>query len=260
MSSLICHQETRSWQGRSLHLPYRWVTRYTISLVSLVALTTVHAPMNGRSLASDAPLLLSQASPTAAATRPTLRLGSQGESVSELQGVLRLLGYYSGPVDGQYQQSTEQAVRSFQQAAGLQPDGIVGPATWQRLLPSGVPVATATPAPAPSPAPAATASPSPSPSPTPAPTRSPAPTAAPTPSPTPQTSQPVTLPILRVGMRGPAVERLQERLRALGYFDGVVDGVFGPQTEAAVQEAQRANDLDPDGVVGPATWTALLRD
>ncbi|MBE9177564.1 peptidoglycan-binding protein [Oculatella sp. LEGE 06141] len=60
-------------------------------------------------------------------------------------------------------------------------------------------------------------------------------------------------------MQGPAVSRLQERLQATGFFDGAIDGIFGPQTQAAVRAAQRNFQLDPDGVVGPATWTALLR-
>ncbi|NJL37440.1 MAG: peptidoglycan-binding protein [Leptolyngbyaceae cyanobacterium SM1_4_3] len=60
-------------------------------------------------------------------------------------------------------------------------------------------------------------------------------------------------------MRGPAVARLQERLRATGFFSGAIDGVFGTETQNAVRAAQRNFDLEPDGVVGPATWGALLR-
>lgn len=68
--------------------------------------------------------------------RPTLRLGSQGERVSELQAALRLLGFYSGVVDGVYKESTANAVSQFKQAAGLTPDGVVDAATWQRLFPN----------------------------------------------------------------------------------------------------------------------------
>jgi peptidoglycan hydrolase-like protein with peptidoglycan-binding domain len=60
-------------------------------------------------------------------------------------------------------------------------------------------------------------------------------------------------------MQGPAVTKLQERLQALGFLQGAVDGVFGPATQAAVIAAQQEFQLEPDGVVGPATWTALLR-
>ncbi|MBF2003512.1 MAG: peptidoglycan-binding protein [Synechococcales cyanobacterium M58_A2018_015] len=60
-------------------------------------------------------------------------------------------------------------------------------------------------------------------------------------------------------MRGPAVARLQERLQAIGFFNGVVDGVFGVETQAAVRAAQTSFNLEPDGVVGPATWSAILQ-
>ena len=37
----------------------------------------------------------------------------------------------------------------------------------------------------------------------------------------------------------------------------VVDGVFGPKTEAAVKDIQQDAGLTVDGVVGPQTWAAL---
>jgi peptidoglycan hydrolase-like protein with peptidoglycan-binding domain len=67
--------------------------------------------------------------------RPNLQLGSQGQPVSELQAALKLLGYYTGAVDGNYNQATAKAVSQFQQAAGLSPNGIVDAITWQRLFP-----------------------------------------------------------------------------------------------------------------------------
>ena len=61
---------------------------------------------------------------------PTLRLGSQGEVVTRLQTLLQQLGYYQQPVDGVYGSNTFAAVSTFQQALGLNADGIVGPITW----------------------------------------------------------------------------------------------------------------------------------
>jgi predicted chitinase len=58
-------------------------------------------------------------------------------------------------------------------------------------------------------------------------------------------------PTIRRGSRGDAVAALQQ---TLGLKD---DGIFGPNTEAALRAWQRAHDLVPDGIAGPATWGAL---
>jgi len=203
--------------------------------------------------------------------RPVLKIGSRGDTVSELQATLKLLGYYNGAVDGIYGQSTASAVAQFQQAAGLQTDGVVGAATWNRLFPPtpGVPNAnqpggtTASGFPVPStnqppPKPAASGGNPPATPPAINTTKKPPPTAE-SPRPNSPSNEPVTLPVLRRGMRGPAVISLQERLRTIGVFQGAADGVFGEETQAAVKSAQRRFNLDPDGVVGPATWNALLQ-
>jgi GH24 family phage-related lysozyme (muramidase) len=65
---------------------------------------------------------------------PTLRRGSRGDSVRRLQAALAGKGFDPGPVDGDFGPGTERAVRRFQQAMGLQIDGIAGPRTWAALL------------------------------------------------------------------------------------------------------------------------------
>jgi hypothetical protein len=62
--------------------------------------------------------------------------------------------------------------------------------------------------------------------------------------------------LLRRGMRGPEVEALQADLARAGYAL-VVDGIFGPATQAAVVAFQRSAGLAADGIVGPATRGAL---
>ncbi|WP_077395464.1 peptidoglycan-binding protein [Bombella intestini] len=72
------------------------------------------------------------------APTPTLRQGSHGSQVSQVQNELRDLGYMdknSRPlaVTGKFDSSTKQAVETFQTASGLKADGIIGPATRHRL-------------------------------------------------------------------------------------------------------------------------------
>jgi hypothetical protein len=64
-------------------------------------------------------------------------------------------------------------------------------------------------------------------------------------------------PTLREGSRGLEVKQLQENLNLLGYDAGAVDGIFGPQTKAAVTAFQRDHELVQDGVFGQKTRKAL---
>src|SRR5690554_4205424 len=62
---------------------------------------------------------------------------------------------------------------------------------------------------------------------------------------------------LRQGSRGAQVRLLQQKLNALGFNAGSVDGSFGPQTRKAVIAFQKANGLATDASVGPATRAKL---
>ena len=58
-------------------------------------------------------------------------------------------------------------------------------------------------------------------------------------------------PTLRRPSTGEQVKQVQAKVGV------VVDGNFGPKTEAAVRAFQRTHGLVPDGIVGPKTWAAL---
>lgn len=70
---------------------------------------------------------------------------------------------------------------------------------------------------------------------------------------------------LRRGTTGPSVVTIQTELNRISQSYPaipkipVVDGIFGSRTEAAVRKFQEVFDLVPDGIVGPATWYALVR-
>ena len=65
-------------------------------------------------------------------------------------------------------------------------------------------------------------------------------------------------PPLRKGHKGISVTELQQRMTALGYRPGTVNGLFNKATAIAVKRFQKSQGLSPDGVVGQKTWDALV--
>ncbi len=70
---------------------------------------------------------------------------------------------------------------------------------------------------------------------------------------------------LRVGSTGPNITVVQASLNRISQNYpaipkvSVVDGIYGSRTEASVRTFQQVFGLTPDGIVGPATWYALVR-
>lgn len=60
------------------------------------------------------------------------------------------------------------------------------------------------------------------------------------------------------GDAGQDIAEIQSKLGALGYSAGSADGEFGPATTVAVKAFQQDRGLEADGVVGQATYAALL--
>jgi len=65
------------------------------------------------------------------------------------------------------------------------------------------------------------------------------------------------MPTLKRGSSGPDVMRLQEKLKALSFDPGGIDGIFGPATDAAVRSFQASRALLVDGIVVQRMLTAL---
>lgn len=160
-----------------------------------------------------------------------LKRGDRNSQVTALQKNLQLSGYFNGPITGYYGTGTEAAVKKFQQAKGLKPDGIAGAKTRGALESS--PENTSDPI-------------------------SPSPTITPSPA---ITDERIGLgnsqPILQRGSRNSDVTAIQKTLQDKGYFNGPVTGYYGELTEAAVREFQEANGLTPDGKIDTKTKAAL---
>lgn len=60
------------------------------------------------------------------------------------------------------------------------------------------------------------------------------------------------------GDDGEEVLAIQKRLVELNYSIGTIDGEFGPATEKAIKAFQSAQGLEVDGIVGSATYKALM--
>ena len=150
-----------------------------------------------------------------------------------LQQKLIALGYLSGSADGLFGDSTAKAVMAFQAAQSLTADGVAGSATISALnkaYQGGATGGGTVTAPADISKDQVTILPG---------------------------EQPSSYPMIKYGAEGDAVERLQTRLKELGYFDGTVGGNFGTITRAAVMAFQAAANLTADGIVGGDTWAAL---
>lgn len=146
-----------------------------------------------------------------------LERGSAGPAVSQLQDRLRVIGFYNGPTTGEYGALTEAAVRDFQSSRGISVNGIAGPTTLAALQRGSTGGSGAI--------------------------------AVSTP-----TRQIVPL---QPGNRGPRVRSLQARLGRLGYYTGPIDGVFGPDTEAALRSYQQDSNLIANGIADANTFASL---
>lgn len=65
------------------------------------------------------------------------------------------------------------------------------------------------------------------------------------------------LRLQRPPLQGRDIVNVQRALRHAGHRI-LIDGHYGPETDIAVTRFQRKHGLEPDGMVGPQTWTALM--
>ena len=168
-----------------------------------------------------------------------LRLGSTGAAVVTMKTMLNRIsqGYPAipklYPVTRIFDEQTQSAVRTFQSVFDLAVDGVVGKATWYKMVYLYVGLSRLSELVSMG-----------------------------------QQFQGFSFQypgILRQGDRGGDVSVLQYMLALAAEFDSAltdlqVDGIYGPRTAQAVREYQRTRGLQVDGVVGEQTWYSLYGD
>ena len=165
-----------------------------------------------------------------------LKRGSQGPNVVVVQAELNRISQSYPAIakvpkaDGIFGPKTESSVRSFQRIFGLEPDGIVGKATWYELIRLYTAIQQLSELKSKG-----------------------------------QQFYSVSWAYpnaLRQGDRGQSVRQLQYMLTMLSEFISQfppleVDGIFGPATRQGVLAAQRYFELEETGVVDPSTWDRI---
>ena len=169
-------------------------------------------------------------------TYATLSKGDKSDAVLELQNRLFALGFLLDDRDGAFGSKTQTAVKSFQQAAGLEVTGIADNETQKRLYAEDAPrteYAQATPTPAAHAADDSAAA-----------------------------AQPADGYVtLQKGDKNDQVKTLKARLYELGFMPQKSTGAsFGSKTKAAVEAFQKAAGLDVTGVADVATQELLFSD
>ena len=162
----------------------------------------------------------------------TLQEGDRSSAVQALQYLLAYIAVFDNsvppiPVTGFFGPQTRDAVLAFQSGRGLTADGIVGPLTWDAIYDAYRGIILSQPSQS----------------------------FANTPSPFPGT-------FLVRGSSGEDVRILQENLvTAASVWQEIapptVTGYFGAATQNAVTAFQELEGIEPNGIVGPITWTAL---
>ena len=159
-----------------------------------------------------------------------LRNGSSGPTVRRLQQNLTTLGYYKGPITGNFRELTQAAVIRFQEANGISAIGVVGPQT-RRAISRGLENLNTTRQNT---------------------TRQPS-------VPTARSGRYCDPDVdgLSVGCDGQWVRQLQTDLQRLRFFNGQVTGYFGQLTQNAVVTFQENRDLPTTGIADYNTLNAI---
>jgi peptidoglycan hydrolase-like protein with peptidoglycan-binding domain len=179
--------------------------------------------MNRKAVLGALLLMGVSAAPTLAQPAPTLNYVQPltPAATRDVQERLRQLGGYSGQIDGVWGRDSQVALQKFQSTHGLQPNGLLNQATTATLgLNPADLLALAQP---------------------------------------PQVS-PAVPPPPGASLSPDVVRNVQGRLRALGFYPGQIDGIWGPSMQSAIERFQQSRGLQATGQLNPVTVGAMGLD
>ena len=154
-----------------------------------------------------------------------MKEGDQGDHIIELQRMLIVKGFLTGNADGIYGEKTVNAIKKFQTTQGLEVDGICGDETYNLLLETIDTTINIS-----------------------------------------ESESEIDVEqsddnyVIKYGMQGDDVAELHNILIALGYMDGVADGICGMNTVNAIKKFQSTHGLVADGICGTATFDLINFD
>ena len=190
-------------------------------------------------------VLISVVSLTTLCSAAALKYGDRGANVKEIQAYLIAQNLLHVAADGVYGAATTQAIKDFQEALGLEVDGVCGAETYKLLRAAAydeIDVTTYQPG-----------------------------DYVPEP---PQSSTLTTIlsavdvvatvakevgvgDLIKPGMTGEGVVYLQNKLTELGYYEGEINGVCDSETVDALKYFQSSYGIHADGICGRRTYAAL---
>ena len=159
----------------------------------------------------------------------TVRKDSKGNDAKLVQQRLIDLKYLTGKADGIFGSQSVAALKAFQQKNKLIADGVAGAGTnavlfsYMALAADYQPIATTVP----------------------------------TATPKPENITQDNVVVIKLGVTGSEVLRLQKRLQELGYYTSAKDSRCKADDVAAIRAFQKKNGLDVDGVAGYDTQVLL---
>ena len=193
-------------------------------------------------------LLISAVSLSSLCSAAALKYGDRGDGVKEIQSYLIAQNLLHAEADGVYGSSTVAAIKDFQEALGLEVDGICGALTYKILraaaydeidintfqLGDYVPDYKL---------PSASSS---------------ANSVLNAVSTIKDVAEYAGVgDVIKLGMEGDGVTHLQNKLIELGYYDGEAHGVADATTISALKTFQRSYGIAADGICGRRTYSAL---